>query len=505
MAYSRYLKTIVYTLTTVLSLSLPLASMAGDITLPKHSKDAQLATFHSSLSVASPSLDAIEDDPVTEVLSMYEFDVWNRIRNGFAIPDLENPLVHNHENYYLRNLGYFDRTTTRASRYLFHIVQEVEKRGMPTELALLPFIESAFNPHARSPAKAEGMWQFIPSTGLHYDLVQSVFRDDRRSILDSTEAALTYLQNLYNLFGDWHLALAAYNWGEGAVGRAVRRNQAAGLPITFNAISSRMPAETRNYVPKFQAVKNLIAAPEKYNIHLPEIENQPYFVKIGKTRDIDVNVAAKLAEMDIDEFRAFNPQFGHYVITGGSDVNLLLPKENAEKFKRNLASWKQPLSSWTAYQVTDPRETVESIAEKYRTSSDVIRHANHIPPNMALRFGSTVLVPKLASGKSYENDISPILSETGRLSLERIGPPIRTVKVKIKKQDNLASIAKRYNTSVGALKNLNRLAHDQVAAGTILLVHAPAKASRRPSKESTTIRKNAQKKLVKASNKSTPK
>lgn len=478
MAYRRCFNVFATVLIAVLSLTLPNISQAGDISLPRYSKDAGLGAFHSSSGADIPETEAIDDDPVTEVLSMYEVDVWDRVRRGFAIPDLENPLVSNHENYYLKHAAYFERVTVRASRYLFHIVQELEKRKMPTELALLPFIESAFNPHARSSAKAEGMWQFIPSTGLHYDLAQSVFRDDRRCILSSTQAALNYLQNLYNLFGDWHLALAAYNWGEGSVGRAVRKNQTTGHPLDFNGISGRMPAETKNYVPKLQAVKNLIAHPEKYGIQLPKIENQPYFVKIGKTRDIDVKVAAKLAELSMDDFRALNPQFGQHVITGGSDVNLLLPRENAEKFRENLANWKQPLSSWTAYQVTETRETVESISEKYHTTPDVIRHANHIPPKMVLKFGSTILVPKLASSSSKnEKDISPEVSQTGKIALERIGAPTRIVKVKVGKHDSLTSIAKRYHASVDDLKSWNGISTNQVASGTVLQVHMPKNAA----------------------------
>ncbi|MDR0934538.1 MAG: transglycosylase SLT domain-containing protein [Burkholderiaceae bacterium] len=484
MTYKRHCFHILATiLSTTFFLAVPNISPAGDISLPRYSKDARLAAFHTPSGMGLSRIEVIEDDPVTEVLSMYEVDIWDRIRRGFAIPDLENPRVTSHENYYLKNQDYFDRMTSRSSLYLFHIVQELEKRGMPTELALLPFIESAFNPYARSSAKAEGMWQFIPSTGRHYDLAQSVFRDDRRCVLSSTEAALNYLQNLYSMFGDWHLALAAYNWGEGSVSRAVRKNRARLQPVDFNSISARMPAETRNYVPKLQAVKNMIAHPDQYDIRLPKIENQPYFVKIGKTHDIDVKVAAKLAELSIDDFRALNPQFGQYVITGGPDVSLLLPRENAQKFKENLENWKQPLSSWTAYQVMEKRETVESIAEKYHTTPDVIRHANHIPSRMALKFGSTVLVPKLASsGNRNETDIAPEVSANGKLVLERIGAPTRIVKVKVRKKDSLASIAKRYKTSVDDIKSWNQLTSNRVASGSILRVHVPAKAAPAPSR-----------------------
>ena len=491
MVYRRCIGFFTYILLAVLPLTVVSWSQAADISLPRFSKDVQLAGFHTSLGASISPLEFIDDDPITEVLAMYEIDVWDRIRKGFAIPDLKNPLVAQHENYYLRHLPYFDRTTFRASRYLFHIVQELEKRKMPTELALLPFIESAFNPHARSSARAEGMWQFIPSTGLHYDLAQSVFRDDRRCVLQSTEAALTYLQNLYNLFGDWHLALAAYNWGEGSVGRAVRRNREAKLPVDFNSLSARMPAETRNYVPKLQAVKNLIAHADQFAIQLPKIENQPYFVKIGKTRDIDVSVAAKLAELPVDDFRALNSQFGQFVITGGSDVYLLLPQRNARKFKENLESWKQPLSSWTAYQVTQQRETVESIAEKYNTTPDVIRHANHIPAQMVLKFGSTVLVPRPASyAHKPEKDISPEMAASGRIAMERIGMPTRIVRVTVKPQDTLFSIARRYNCDAADLRSWNKLNSDRIHPGTVLVVHVP-QGTAQPRNRKTTARRPA--------------
>ena len=223
---------------------------------------------------------------------------------------------------------------------------------MPTELALLPFIESAFNPEAYSSAKAAGMWQFIPTTGLMFKLKQTMFKDERRDVLASTTAALNYLEKLYGMFGDWQLALAAYNWGEGAVQRAIKKNEAAGKPTDFNSLSALMPAETRNYVPKLQAVKNIIAHPDQYGINLPKVENQPYFVTIGKTRDIDIKIAAQLAELPINEFKALNPQFNRPVITGGEKTKILMPQANAEKFKLNLAKWNRPLSSWTSHTVS---------------------------------------------------------------------------------------------------------------------------------------------------------
>ena len=326
-----------------------------------------------------------------------ETDLWARIRSGYAIPDVDNTLVNRHAQWYSSRPDYLARISGRASLYLYHVVQELEKRGMPTELALLPVIESAFNPQALSTANAVGIWQFVPGTGKDYDLKQNMFKDERRGVLASTDAALTYLQRLYTMFGDWHLALAAYNWGEGNVQRAIKKNQALGKPTDFESLAELMPAETRNYVPKLQAVKNIVAAPTQFNVTLPAIENQPYFTAIDKTSDIDLAVAAQLAEMSIDEFKALNPQFKKPVITGGEKTKILLPKENAEKFHVNLASFGKALSSWTTHKITGAKESIASLASKFGTTPEVIRQANNIPDRTRLKAGSTILVPKTSA------------------------------------------------------------------------------------------------------------
>jgi membrane-bound lytic murein transglycosylase D len=188
------------------------------------------------------------------------------------MPDLETDQVRDREQWYATRPDYMQRMTERSSKYLFHIVEELERRGMPTELALLPYIESAFNPQAVSSAKAAGMWQFMPATGTYFDLKQNAFRDDRRDVLASTRAALDYLQKLHGMFGDWHLALAAYNWGEGSVaGHCPQRETGLGTGYT----DLNMPAETRNYVPKLQAVKNIVAEPTRFSTDLPVIHNHP--------------------------------------------------------------------------------------------------------------------------------------------------------------------------------------------------------------------------------------
>lgn len=439
-------------------------------TMPAIAADLSL---HPSL---FPSAEA--SDPGMEYLTIEEIDVWARIRGGFGIADLDNPLVASQTAWYAARPDYIQRTTTRASRYLFHVVQELEKRNMPTELALLPFIESAFNPFAYSTAKAAGMWQFIPSTGLDFNLKQNFFKDERRDVLASTDAALTYLQKLHGMFGDWQLALAAYNWGEGSVQRAINRNRAAGLPTDFNGLSPIMPAETRNYVPKLQAVKNIIASPEQFNIVLPKVDNQPYFVTVRKTRDIDVKVAAKLAELPVEEFKALNPQFNRPVIPGGGKTQILLPEANAEKFKTNISNWSEGFSSWTAHTVRSARERIESIAARFRTTPEVIREVNNIPPKMRLVQGSTILVPRTDSA---DKDIAPELIETAKLAMEPDVPDTRRISVRVGKRDDLASIAKRHKVSIADIREWNALHSDAVKNGQTLRLHVPFKAAEPPA------------------------
>jgi membrane-bound lytic murein transglycosylase D len=341
-------------------------------------------------------------------------DLWARIRSGYAIPDIDNTLVAKNVQWYASRPDYLTRTSGRASLYLYHVVQELEKRGMPTELALLPVIESAFNPQALSNKDAAGIWQFMPGTGRDFSLQQNMFKDERRGVLASTDAALTYLQRLYTMFGDWQLALAAYNWGEGNVQKAIQKNRALGKPTDFESLADLMPAETRNYVPKLQAVKNIIANPAQYGVALPAIDNQPYFTTVDKTSDIDLAVAAQLAEMSVDEFKALNPQFKKPVITG--DAKILLPTENAEKFHLNLAQWGQALSSWTTHKITGAKESVASLASKFGTTPEVIRQANNIPPQMRLKAGSTILVPKTST--SSASDIAENIVEHAEIALE---------------------------------------------------------------------------------------
>jgi len=339
-------------------------------------------------------------------------DLWDRIRDGFAVDEMDSPLVIKHVRWYSDRPDYVDRMMSRSSRYLFYIVEEVERRKMPMELALLPFIESAFNPEAFSRAKASGMWQFMPATGKDFKLTQNVFRDERRDVIQSTDAALDYLQRLYKMFGDWPLALAAYNWGEGNVAKAIKRNQSKGLPTDY--MSLVMPDETRNYVPKLLAVKRIVEDAKAYGLNLPKLENHPYFVIVTTSKDVDVDLAANFARMSLAEFKSMNPSFNKPVILGVTEPQILLPFGRAESFQDNLNAHKGPLSSWTAIRL-GARETVDQLAKRLSVDAGQIREINGIPKGMRIKPGSTVIIPK--SKKAA--DVSESLASNATLNLER--------------------------------------------------------------------------------------
>ena len=378
-----------------------------------------------------------------------QIDLWARVRRGFAMPDLDSDLVRNREQWYATRPDYVQRMTERGGRYLFHIVEELERRGMPTELALLPFIESAFNPQAMSSAKASGMWQFIPSTGKDFDLKQNVFRDDRRDVLASTRAALDYLQKLYAMFGDWHLALAAYNWGEGSVQRAITRNQRLGLPTDYASL--KMPNETAYYVPKLQAVKNIVARPADFGLTLPELRNHPYFLSVPIERDMDVAVAVKLANLPMSEFQTLNPQMNRPVILAAGTPQVLLPYENANQFVRQLPLHRGPLASWTAWTVPKTMRPGDAAHQVGMTEVD-LREINHIPPRMLVKAGSTLLVPR---GEHRQTDVSVEVADNAMMALSPDGPALRKMSLKAGHRDSVASVAKRYRVNAAQVAQWN--------------------------------------------------
>lgn len=261
-------------------------------------------------------------------------DVWERIRRHFAMPKLAGPLVDREMHAYLKRPEMLKAILQRSRLYLYHIVSELERRKFPMELALLPMVESGYNPHALSSAQASGLWQFIPDTGKRYDLPQTSSYDARRDIIASTRAALDYLQFLHSLTGDWHLALASYNWGERAVLAAMERNRGKGRPVNYQALT--LPEETRMYVPKLEALRNIIANPEAYGVTLDPVPNEPYFVAVDNMWRLDVRAAAKLAEMSLDEFVALNAAFNGSTISSADTSLILLPVDRVEIFRRNV-------------------------------------------------------------------------------------------------------------------------------------------------------------------------
>ena len=399
-------------------------------------------------------------------------DLWDRIRRGFAMPDLQHELVQDREQWYASRPDYMQRMTERSSKYLFHIVEELERRGMPTELALLPYIESAFNPQAVSSAKAAGMWQFMPATGNYFDLKQNAFRDDRRDVLASTRAALDYLQKLYGMFGDWHLALAAYNWGEGSVGRAIARNQKLGLGTSYAELN--MPAETRMYVPKLQAVKNIVANPQAFRTELPLIENHPYFQTVDITHDIDVALVSSLAGIREDDFRALNPSFKRPVILAAGTPQVLLPWDNAKVFQRNLEARREgQYASWTVWSVPITM-TVADASQRVGISENDLRNLNSIPPRMLIKAGSALMVPRNAT---VLKDVSLHVADNGQMAFT---PEIvnRRTTVRAGKHENVASIARRYKLAAASVAEWNDVkANAAFKTGQQVVVYLPVRAA----------------------------
>jgi len=375
-------------------------------------------------------------------------DLWERIRNGFAMADLDGPRVRERERWYASQPDYLKRMVERSKLYLYYIIEEVEKRGMPSEIALLPMVESAFNPMAYSRSHASGLWQFIPSTGKKHQLSQNWWADARRDVIASTDAALDYLQALYELHGDWHLALASYNFGENGVARAIRRNEARGLPTDYQSL--KMPLETRGYVPKLQALKNLISNPQAFGVSLEPIPNEPYFAALPAGKDIDVRVAAKLAEMSVEELIALNPALNRPVISGPHTQTLVLPADRVDAFQRNLDAYDQPLTSWEPYTMKKG-DSLDRLAAKHGIALAKLKLANSITSRTRIGPGSQLLLPIKGSDAAAEplpavfrQPVQPARRGGGLLHIVRKG-------------ETLYGISRRYHVSTDNLRRWNHI------------------------------------------------
>jgi membrane-bound lytic murein transglycosylase D len=339
--------------------------------------------------VSTPVAAVATNIPETRIKTQPK-DVWERVRNGYTMKPMDTDLVRHWESFYSAKPEYFARMVDRSRHYLFHIIEEIERRKMPAEIALLPMIESAYNPQAYSKAHASGLWQFIPSTGKNYGLRQNWWYDGRRDVIAATNAALDYLEKLHSMFNDWELALASYNWGEGAVSRAIARNQARGLPTDYASLT--MPAETRNYLPKLIAVKNIIADPARFGVKLASVPNEPYFEVISVKRHIDIKLAAKFAGMPLDEFRFLNPAHNKPVIKSDGSETIVLPRNRVSAFMTNLENHDKPMVSWQAHTVK-AGEKPEKIAASYGMSVTELKQVNNISASNKFRAGLPLLVP----------------------------------------------------------------------------------------------------------------
>lgn len=404
-------------------------------------------------------------------LTVRPLDIWERIRRGFAIPNLNSPLVDKWTKYYASHPESIQRMADRSGRYMYYIVDEINRRGLPTELALLPFVESAYNPNAYSHARASGLWQFIPSTGTQFKLEQTWWRDQRRDPIASTNAALDYLEYLFEFQGDWFLAFASYNWGEGAVRRAMTRNVQAGKPADYRDL--KMPAETANYVPKLQAIKNIIADPEKYAVILPIIDNQPYFVTIKKDRDIDLEVAAKLAEMSVEEFSLLNPSYNQGVILADLNPQIILPRQKAPIYLANLAEYQGDLTSWRKYKATQG-ENIDAIAKQFGVSAETLRRANDLNRSVRSVSADTTLIIPGATASAAIATAEPPRQSARRASASKSASNANTTaatqRYRVLQGDTLASIAAKYRTTVAQLQQINNLKGSTLKAGQVISV-----------------------------------
>ncbi len=328
-------------------------------------------------------------------------NLWDRIRNGFAMTNLNDDLVLHYQQWYQNRPDALRRMVERSRPYLYHIVEELEARGMPTELAFLPMVESSFNPAAYSRAHAAGLWQFIPATGKRFNLEQDWWRDQRRDVVASTGAALDYLQNIYDMHGDWHLALASYNWGEGAVKRAIVKNESRGLPTDYPNLN--MPNETRHYVPKLQALKNIFGNPVLVaQLGLPPIPNRPYITTMAAPRPMDIKTAARLANISVDEFQRLNPSHNRPIIK--PDTPVVIPADKVATFHENLQNHSAPLTEWRAYTLTTS-DRLDRIADQFSILASELARVNSLPERARLGAGSVLLVP----GTGATDNLAPLL------------------------------------------------------------------------------------------------
>ncbi|GGC02680.1 lytic transglycosylase [Marinobacterium zhoushanense] len=369
-------------------------------------------------------------------------DLWSLTRQNLRLESqIDQQRVDDQLKWYLKHSRYMAQASERAASYYYFVLNQVLDRNLPAELALLPFIESGYNPQAVSPSHAVGAWQFIPSTAALFGLKSNWWYDGRRDILQSTEAALDYLEYLNERFdGDWLLALAAYNCGEGCVSRAVKRNASAGKATDYWHLS--LPRETRRYIPKLIAVARLVKNADQLGIELPKLDNTPYFAVVDIDGQLDLAKAASLSGVELDEIKRLNPGFSRWATDPEGPHRLLVPVANAARLREGLNNL--PASErvrWARYQIRSG-DTLSGIAAQFKTSVAVIRTSNKLSSNR-IRAGKTLLIP---SPGATSTTVAVQQAEQGKPQVHRVSSG-----------DNLWKIAQRYGVSTEQLADWNSI------------------------------------------------
>jgi len=421
----------------------------ASVSIPDTGNSSKISS--DDINSATSDFERLADKEQSEIVVNTFSDVWNRIRQDLAFNrNIERPEVQEKLAWYTRNQDYLDRVVDRARPYLYYIVEQLDKRQMPLDLALLPIIESAYQPFAYSPARASGIWQFMPRTGTHYGLKQNWWYDGRRDIVAATNAALDYLQKLENEFnGDWLLVIAAYNSGEGNVSRAIRKNQSAGKPTDFFSLG--LPRETRGYVPSLLAVAEIVANTAKYQVNLGPISNQPYFSQINIDGQIDLALAADLSNLSMDDLYTLNPGFNRWATDPEGPHKLLIPTDKAEAFTLRLAQIPQgERISWQRHVIREG-ESLGLIANRYHTDISTLKQANGLTNNL-IRTGRSLLIPS-----SKEPAKHYTMSQDSRRYRGLTRTDGNKYLYTVQKGDNLWDISRRYGVSVKNLTDWNGL------------------------------------------------
>ena len=376
----------------------------------------------------------------------------DRIRAGFSLPQSDRRAITVQRDWYARHPDYMQRVLLRSQKYLYWIVEEIERRGMPTEIALLPIVESAFDPFAYSHGRAAGLWQIIPGTGKRFGLKQNWWYDGRRDPVASTRAALDYLEKLHADFdGDWLLAVAAYNSGEGNVMRAQRRNRKAGKPTDFWHL--RLPVETEAYVPKLLALGQLVEDPRKFELELPEVANAPYFEVVELSAQIDLALAADLAGIEMDELYSLNAGFNRWATDPDGPMRLQLPVAAVDTFSAALAALPEEQQvRWVRYKIRSG-DALSLIAKRHDTTADVLRQVNDIRGNN-IRAGDYLMIP--TATRSLETYSQSASERLARLQNRPRGKS-RNVHV-VKSGESLWTISQKYGVGTRSLAKWNGMA-----------------------------------------------